>query len=134
MRLEAFCDALAVTIAGGLTDVEDVYPVPPVNIQTPSVTISPAPDWGEWDESASFCDPVVSYELILIASSSDFRSSMSWFMARLDELKTVFDADPSVSGTCDGASIAGWSQPALVSTGSGDALAVRVRLNPVVIN
>lgn len=132
MTIEAFCDALAAHLDAGLSDVEDVYPMPTVNVQSQTVTVSPAPDWGTWDES-SFCDPTLSFELILVASTNDFRSSMRWFMARLDELKTVFDDDPYIDSTCDGVSIAGWSQPAIVSTGSGDALAIRVQLNPVVI-
>ena len=133
MMLEAFCDALATRIDAGLSDVEVVYPMPTANVQSHSVTVSPAPEWGNWGEGSSFCDPEVSFELILVASSSDFRSSMRWFMARLDELRVVFDDDPYVDGTCDGVSVAGWGQPSLVSTGSGDALAVRVRLNPVVV-
>jgi hypothetical protein len=133
MSLEVFCDTLAEQLHDALTNVEAVYPMPVLNVQSQTVTVSPAPDWGAWEEASSFCDPEVSFELIMVASSSDFRSSMRWFMARLDELKTAFDADPSVGGTCDGVSVAGWTQPAIVSTGSGDALAVRVRLNPVVI-
>lgn len=133
MTIEAFCDALAQHIDANLSELEVVYPTPTSNVQSQSVTVSPAPDWGSWDDTSSFCEPTLSYELILIASTSDFRSSMSWFMARLDELKTMFDADPYLGSACDGVSIAGWSQPAIVSTGSGDALAVRVRLNPVVV-
>lgn len=133
MTIEAFCDALAEHLENGMSDVVDVYPMPTLNVQSQTITVSPAPDWGAWEES-SFCDPEISFELIMVASSSDFRESMRWFMARLDELRTVFDADPYIDSTCDGISVAGWSQPAIVSTGSGDALAVRVRLNPVVIN
>lgn len=131
MSLEGFCDALASHVKAATSEVSDVYPLPTVNVQSNTIIVSPAPEWGTWEDS--FCDPEVAFELILVASSTDFRSSMVWFMDRLDELKTVFDSDPSIDGTCDGLSIAGWSQPAIVSTGSGDALAVRVRLNPVVI-
>lgn len=133
MNIAAFCDALAAQLAAGLSSVAEVYPVPTPNVQSGTVTVSPAPDWGTWGPDENFCAPSLRFELVLVASTTDFRESMLWFMARLDELRTVFDDDPSVDATCDGVSVAGWSQPEIVSTGSGDALAVRVQLNPVTL-
>lgn len=132
MNMQEFMEALADHVSQAVSDTDYVYPLPTVNLQTPSITVSPAPEWGSW-EGAAFCDPEVSFELLLVASTSSYPSSMGWFMGRINELKSAFDEDRTIGGRCDGISVTGWNQPQLVSTGSGEVLAVRVQLNPVVI-
>lgn len=117
MTLLAQAQAIAAAAEAACTEVGIVYPTPPATVETRSIVVSPAPEFGSFDDS-SFCAPEVSWELILVAGSADFAASLEWFYARLGELATD-----------DTLLVDSWSQPELISLGStGEGLAVRVRL------
>lgn len=102
----------------GVCDVEIVYPSPPARVEMFTAVVSPAPEWGSF-EGATFCGPNVNWEVILLAGLTDFAASMDWFYARVTEMA----ASPELG-------VRSWSQPERISTGSADALAVRVQLSP----
>lgn len=102
-------------------DVDVVYPSPPANLDTKSAVVVPAPDWGSFD-GATFCGPRVSWEIILVASITDFGAAMDWFFEQVSILAAVDELE-----------VASWQQPELIQLGAGqggEALAVRVQLAP----
>lgn len=119
MTLIAQALEIAAAVEAACTDVGIVYSTPPATVETRSVVVSPAPEFGTFAD-ATFCAPDVSWELILVAGAADFAASLAWFYARIGELA----ADDTLI-------VESWTQPELISLGSsGEGLAVRARLAP----
>lgn len=121
MTLIAQARAIAAAVEAACSAVKVVYPTPPSTVGVASIVVSPAPEFGTFDDG-SFCGPDVSWELILVSAVTDFAASLEWFYARISELAAA-DTDTFI--------VDSWGQPELISLGSsGEGLAVRVRLAP----
>lgn len=117
MSISAEAHAVADLVEAACTNLEVVYPAPPAHVEMFSAVVSPAPEWGSFDD-AGFCDVDVSWEIILIAGITDFLASMDWFFDRVTEL-----ASSRALG------VESWSQPERIQTDTTtQALAVRVQL------
>jgi hypothetical protein len=105
-------------VEAACTGLSIVYSSPPSTIEGYSATVSPAPEWGTFD-GGTFCDPVVSWEVVLVTPVNDFGAAMDWFYERITELAASADVG-----------VASWQQIERINLGSGDGFAVRVSLDP----
>lgn len=113
--------AIATLIEQCGVDVDVVYPSPPANLDTKSAVVVPSPEWGTFT-GGGFCGPLVSWQIILVASLSDFAAAMDWFYEQVTILAAVDELE-----------VATWQQPERIALGAGvggEALAVRIQLAP----
>lgn len=98
-----------------------VRPSIPAHVEVFSAIVSPAPEWGSF-EDGTYCAPLVNWEVVIVAPFTDFRISMDWLYDRVLEMAAV-----------DELAIQSWTQPERIDLSGVDAIAVRVALAPFTI-